>query len=71
MPRLKPNDIPLTPEENARVKAAIAADPETFDLDDEWFAQARPATEVAPELVEQYRQYRAAQAERYPAPVGG
>ena len=62
MPRLKPNDIPLTPEENARVKAAIAADPETFELDDEWFARARPAREVVPELVEQYRRYRAAQA---------
>ena len=62
MPRLKPNDIPLTPEENARVKAAIAADPETFELDEEWFARARPAAEVVPELVEQYRQYRAAQA---------
>ena len=61
MPRLKPNDVPLTPEENARVKAAIAADPDTFELDAEWFARARPAREVAPHLVEQYRQYRAAQ----------
>ena len=62
MPRLKPNDVPLTPEENARIKAAIAADPETFELDADWFARARPAREVAPELVEQYRRYRAAQA---------
>ena len=61
MPRLKPNDIPLTPEENARVKAAIAADPETFELDDEWFARARPTREVVPDLVAQYRQYRAGQ----------
>ena len=62
MPRLKPNDVPLTPEENARIKAAIADDPDTFELDDDWFARARPAREVAPELVEQYRRYRAAQA---------
>ena len=62
MPRLKPNDVPLTPEENVRIKAAIADDPDTFELDDEWFARARPAREVAPELVEQYRRYRAAQA---------
>ena len=61
MPRLKPNDVPLTPEENASVKAAIAADPDTFELDAEWFARARPAREVAPHLVERYRQYRAAQ----------
>ena len=61
MPRLKPNDVPLTPEENARIKAAIADDPDTFELDADWFARARPAREVAPELVEQYRQYRAAQ----------
>lgn len=71
MPRLKPNDIPLTPEENARVKAAIAADPETFELDAEWFTQARPAAEVVPELVEQYRQYRAAPAGHHPAPAVG
>ena len=62
MPRLKPNDVPLTPEENARIKAAIADDPDTFELDADWFARARPAREVAPELVEQYRRYRAAQA---------
>ena len=62
MPRLKPNDVPLTPEENARIKAAIADDPDTFELDADWFARARPAREVVPELVEQYRRYRAAQA---------
>ena len=54
MPRLKPNDVPLTPEENAAVIAGIAADPDTFEADDEWFARARPAAEVAPHLVERY-----------------
>ncbi len=62
MPNLKPNDVPLTPEEDARVKAGIAADPDAFELDDEWFARARPAIEVAPHLVERYRRYRAEQA---------
>ena len=62
MPNLKPNDVPLTPEEDARVKAGIAADPDAFELDDEWFARARPAIEVVPDLVERYRRYRAEQA---------
>ena len=55
MPRLKANDVPLTPEENDAVKAGIVADPDTFELDDEWFARARPAVEVVPHLVEAYR----------------
>ena len=59
MPRLKPTHISPTPEENARILAAIAADPETFELDAAWFARARPATEVAPDIVERYRKFRA------------
>lgn len=62
MPKLKPNDVPLTPEENARIKAAISDDPDTFELDAEWFASARPAIEVAPHIVERYLRYRAEQA---------
>ena len=58
MPRLKPNDAPLTPEENAAVIAGIAADPDTFELDDEWFARAKPAEEVVPHLVERYLKQR-------------
>ena len=60
MPRLKPTHISPTPEENARILAAIAADPETFELDEAWFARARPAAEVAPDIVERYRKFRAA-----------
>ena len=52
MPKLKDGDVPLTPEEDAAVRAGIAADPDAFELDDEWFANARPATEVHPELAE-------------------
>lgn len=58
MPRLKLNDVPLTPEENAAVIAGIAADPDTFELDDEWFARAKPAEEVVPHLVERYFKQR-------------
>ena len=46
MPRLKPNDVPLIPEKNDAVIAGIAADPDTFEADDEWFARARPAENV-------------------------
>ena len=64
MPRLKPTHISPTPEENARILAAIAADPETFELDEAWFARARPAAEVVPHIVERYRKFRASPAGR-------
>ena len=59
MPKLKPNHVSPTPEENARILAAIAADPETFELDEAWFARARPAAEVVPHIVERYLKFRA------------
>lgn len=31
--------------------AGIAAESDTFELDDEWFERSRPAAEVEPELV--------------------
>ena len=44
MPRLRPDDIPLTPEEDAAVAGLHRlSDPDTFELDAEWFAGARPA----------------------------
>ena len=55
MPRLRPNDIPLTPEENAELLADIESDPDISELDAEWFAGARPAIEVFPDLVEYSR----------------
>ncbi len=58
MPKLRPDDVPLTQEENAAVMAGIAADPDTFEADDEWFNRARPATEVEPEFVERWRESR-------------
>ena len=51
MPRLKPGDKPLTPEEDAIVEAAIRDDPDTFELDAEWFAGARPAVQTLPREV--------------------
>lgn len=58
MPKLKPNHSP-TPEENARILAAIAADPETCELDEARFARARPAAEVALHIVGRYLKFRA------------
>jgi uncharacterized protein (DUF4415 family) len=37
-----------TDEEDARINAGIAANPDSPELDDEWFKRARPAAEVLP-----------------------
>jgi len=50
MPKLKLGHISPTPEEDAAINAGIAADPDTVELDDEWFAKARPASEVLPQI---------------------
>ena len=51
--------------EEAAINAGIAADPDTFELDEEWFKRARPAVEVDPELVA-YSGAPAASSERRP-----
>ena len=58
MPQLRPDDVPLKREENADVRAGIAADPDTFEADDEWFERAKAAIEVEPEFVERWRESR-------------
>lgn len=37
---LRPDTIVPTPEEDAAINAGIAADPDTEELDDAWFARA-------------------------------
>ena len=44
--------------EEAAINAGIAADPDAFEADAEWFAKARPAIEVHPELVERMEKAR-------------
>ena len=61
MPKLKPDKIVPTPEEDAAINAGIAADPDTRELDDAWFARARPASVVDPDLVERVRRGRGRQ----------
>lgn len=46
MTRHKPGTPLPTPEEDAQINAAIAADPDDFELDEAWFANARTAAEV-------------------------
>lgn len=46
MPKLKPGHISPTPEEDAAINAGIAADPDNPELTKEWFAQAKPASEM-------------------------
>ena len=38
-----------TPEEDADINAQIAADPDDFELDEEWFKEAKPTKELFPE----------------------
>ena len=50
MPKLKPGHIRPSAEEEAAINAGIAADAETAELDDAWFAAAKPARQrFAPE----------------------
>lgn len=44
--------------EEAAIQAGIAADPDTFELDEEWFRNARPARDVHPEIVEGWERRR-------------
>jgi uncharacterized protein (DUF4415 family) len=64
MPKLKPGTVFPTPEEEAAIRAGIAADPDAAELDDEWFAKARPVSEVHPGIVERDRRRRGRQKEQ-------
>ena len=52
-----------SPEEDAVINAGIADDPDTFELDDEWFAGAKPSHEAVPHILERYRRSRGKQKE--------
>ena len=61
MPKLKPGHVSPTPDEDYEINVAVAADPETSELDDDWFQRARPASEVVPHVVQRYRRTRGKQ----------
>ena len=44
--------------EEAAIRAGIDADPDTMELDEEWFAKARPVSEAHPQVVEAFRRRR-------------
>ena len=48
-----------TPEEDAAINAQIAADPDDFELDEEWFKNAKPTKELFPETYRWARQRKA------------
>ena len=58
MPRLKPTHISPTSDEMPPSTKAYAADPDAPELDEDWFARAKPAAEVEPELVRHSRKDR-------------
>ena len=59
----KPESEPIRPsmKEEAGIRTGIEADPDTLDLDGEWFAKARSASETHPHIVERYRRWRGKQ----------
>ena len=61
MPRLKPTHISPSDEEEAEIQRQIAEDPDAPEWTEEDWARARPAIEVAPELVEWSRRTRGKQ----------
>lgn len=46
MPKLKVGHISPTPEENAAINAGIAVDEDARELDENWFAKAKSASEA-------------------------
>ena len=41
-------------EEDAEINAQIAEDPDDFEADVEWFKEAKPTSEIAPQVLERY-----------------
>ena len=53
--------VDSTMKEEVRIRSGIKADPDTMELDDEWFAKARPVSETHPQIVERYLRRRGKQ----------
>ena len=61
MSKVKHDIVLPTPEEDAAIRAGIAADPDTRELTPEEIARMRPASEVVPHIVERYQLTRGKQ----------
>lgn len=48
MPKLKPNTIMPTAQEDAAIQAGIAADADARELDKNWYKGAKPASQALP-----------------------
>lgn len=55
------DDIAAKYGERAAIEAGIAADPDAFELDAEWFKEAGPASELVPHIVERFNRTRGKQ----------
>ena len=64
MPRLKPTDIEPASEEDAAIRAGIAADADTWELTGGDFARMKPASELTPQFVERTARRRGPQTAR-------
>ena len=62
--KLKPGTIVPSAEEDAANRAAIQSDPDAFELDADWFAKARPAAEVQPQVVQRHQRVRGSRRRR-------
>jgi uncharacterized protein (DUF4415 family) len=69
MNRTKLNIPPITDEEEARIQAGIALDPDNPELTEEEFKLARPFAEVFPELAASIRRARGRPAMERPRKV--
>ena len=49
-----------TPDEDAAINAQIAADPDDFELDHQWFQNAKPTKELFPETYRKAMQRKSA-----------
>ena len=61
MPKLRSDTILPSPEDDKAIGAGVAADADAQELQDAWFATARPASVVDPDLVERARRGRGRQ----------
>ena len=48
MPKLRPGTIIPSDKEDAEINRGIAQDPDTYELGADFFANARPASEMLP-----------------------